>query len=100
MKEFKSVQDLIVKAALYDGVSTTISAEKWFGDEDMIKITFSKDNRHSAHVIYTQCKYDNHEELALNGCKRALRNLLFAPYEEIEVNKENNYEFNQNKQTN
>lgn len=88
MTEYKSIQELIVKAALYDGVSTTINAEKWFGDENMIRITFSKDNRYSSHAIYTQCKYDNHEELALNGCKRALRNLLFAPYEYIEVNKE------------
>jgi hypothetical protein len=31
MKEFKSVQDLIVKAALYDGVSTTISPDKLIG---------------------------------------------------------------------
>ena len=32
------------------------------------------------------------EEVNLNVCKRALRDLLFAPYDEIEVKKENHHE--------
>ena len=40
MKDFKSVQDLIIKAALYDKVLTTISVDELLGRGDVIKITF------------------------------------------------------------
>jgi hypothetical protein len=87
MQEDKSVQDLIVKAALYDGVTTTIRPEN-FITGDTISITFSRDNRHSATRICIGDKYGDSEEKVLYCCKRTLCNLLFAPYEEIEVNKE------------
>ena len=41
-----------------------------------------------AHIDTVQ-GFRDHEEMVLNICKRALLKLLFAPYEKIEVNKEN-----------
>ena len=88
MNDYKSIQDLIVKAALYDGVSTTISADKLIGD-DVIKFTFSKNNVHSiASVDLHYMGKEDHEDMTLYCCKRALNKLLFAPYEKIEVIKE------------
>lgn len=89
MTNYKSIQDLIVKAALYDEVSTTISASKLVYGVDVLAITFSKGDRYITSLI--DLGYENkvyQEETNLNVCKRALRDLLFAPYEEIEVNKE------------
>jgi hypothetical protein len=89
MNDYKSIQDLIIKAALYDGVSTTICPYELISG-DVLRITFSKGDRHSATLIDLQHrKYPNHEEETLYCCKRALRDLLFAPYEEIEVIKGN-----------
>lgn len=88
MNNYKSIQDLIVKAALYDGVTTTISPQE-FITGDTMGITFSKDNRYSATRICVGDKYRDPEEVILNCCKRALRDLLFAPYEDIEVVEEN-----------
>jgi hypothetical protein len=86
MADYKSVQDLIIKAAFYGGVSTTISAEEVCGCRDMIKIIFSKDTDFSvAHIDM----HEIHEEMALHICKSALHKLLWAPYDEIEYNKEN-----------
>ena len=88
MTDYKSVQELIVKAALYDGVSTTIAPQE-FITGDTMSITFYKDNRCSGTRIRVGDKYGDSEEVILNCCKRALRDLLFAPYDKIEVNKEN-----------
>ena len=88
MNDYKSIQELIVKAALYDGVTTTISPQE-FITGDTMSITFSRDNRHSATRIRVGDKYGDSEEAVLYCCKRALCKLLFAPYEEIEVKKEN-----------
>ena len=87
MKDYKSVQDLIVKAALYDGVSTTIGPSDFRGG-DVINITFSRDKRHSSTYIDLLDAHRDPEDVALYCCKRALLNLLFGPYEEIEVKKE------------
>lgn len=84
MNDYKSVQDLIVKAALYDGVSTTISAAG-LGDIPVLKITFSKDNRHSATNIDLNTRFGDHEHMALYCCKDALHNLLWGRYDEIKV---------------
>jgi hypothetical protein len=85
MNDYKSVQDLIVKAAIYDGISTTISADRIMGGLEVLKITFSKDNRHS-----TACIDMTHmnETVALDSCKFTLHNLMWAPYDEIECIKE------------
>ena len=88
MKDFKSVQDLIIKAALYDKVSTTISPDELIG-VDVLRITFSKNNRHSSTVVELTDRYRDAEEVALYGCKRTLYKLLEAPYEEITYPKEN-----------
>lgn len=88
MKDFKSIQELIVKAALYDGVSTTISPAEMIAG-DVLKITFSKGNRHSATHIELSDKYRDPEDVALYGCKYALYDLLRGPYEEIKCVKEN-----------
>ena len=85
MKDFKSVQDLIVKAALYDRISTTISAEELFGGIDALRFTFSKGTRYSTACVDLR---DENEEHNLCVCKKALYRLLEAPYEEIEYIKE------------
>ena len=87
MTDYKSIQELIVKAALYDGVTTTIAPHE-FITGDAMRIIFSKDDRHSTASIRVGDKYGDSEEAVLYGCKRALIKLLFAPYEEIEVNEE------------
>lgn len=90
MNDYETVQDLIVKAALYDHVSTTISADELIGSIDTLRITFSKNNRHSTSCIdvyLNEPKYE-HEKYALYACKRALYKLLEAPYEEIEYTEE------------
>lgn len=87
MKDFKSVQDLIIKAALYDGISTTIGPSEIKGD--VLKFTFSRGNRHSATHIDLMDKYRDPEEVALYCCKHALYDLLCGPYEEINYPKEN-----------
>ena len=91
MTDYKSIQELIVKAALYDEVTTTIRPETLITG-DTIGIIFSRGERHSAACIRVGDKYGDPEEAVLYCCKRALNKLLFAPYEDIEVNKENNYE--------
>ncbi len=92
MKEFKSVQDLIVKAAIYDGISTTISADELLGRGDVLKITFSRDNIYTNTYIDLVDKYRDPEGPALYCCKRALYDLLCGPYEEITYPKETNDE--------
>lgn len=88
MIEYRSVQELIIKAAFYDRVTTTISPHV-IDSEHILTITFSKNGRHSATNIDSTRRYTNHEEAILYACKRALMDVLFAPYSEIEVNKEN-----------
>jgi hypothetical protein len=89
MKEFKSVQDLIVKAALYDGISTTISADELISRGDVLQITFSRDDRYSTAHIELANRYRDAEEVALYCCKHALYDLLCGPYEEITYPEEN-----------
>lgn len=89
MKDFKSVQDLIIKAALYDGISTTISADELLGRGDALRITFSRDNRYITTYIDLVDEHRDPEESALYCCKRALYDLLCGPYEEITYPKEN-----------
>ena len=91
MNDYKSIQDLIIKAALYDGVSATISAYEKIGAIDVIRVTFSKDDRYTDTFIDLADRYGDEEyreRANLYACKQALYKLLFAPYEEIEVNKE------------
>lgn len=89
MTDYKSVQDLIIKAAFYDGVSTTISTEEVCGCRDMIRITFSKDTNFSvAHIDL----HNIHEEEVLYICKRALHELLWMPYDDIVCSKEDGNE--------
>jgi hypothetical protein len=86
MNDYKSVQDLIVKAAFYDGVTTTIEAN---GDGMCaLKITFSKNNRHATTLIDMNDGFRDHEFMALYCCKDALHKLLWGIYDEIKV-KEN-----------
>lgn len=90
MNDYKSIQDLIVKAALYDGVSTTIGADRMIGDYDVIRITFEKNKAYTTYAVDVNIDdpEDYREESLLYGCKKALYKLLCYPYEEIEVNKE------------
>ena len=86
MENYKSVQDLIVKAALYDGVSTTIAPP--MEDIPAVKITFSKGDRHITTLIDLGIRYRDHETMILYGCKDALHRLLWERYDEIKI-KEN-----------
>ena len=86
MNDYKSVQDLIIKAALYDGVSTTIAPPT--ENIPAVKITFSKDDKHSTTLIDLGTRFRDHEFMVLCGCKDALHNLLWGRYDEINV-KEN-----------
>ena len=88
MKDFKSVQDLIIKAALYDGISTTISPDEFIKGV-VLKITFSRGSKHSAVRIDLVDTHRDSEEVVLYCCKRALYDLLCNPYEEITYKKEN-----------
>lgn len=89
MIDYKSVQDFIVKAALYDGISTIIRPSERIGGGDILEIIFSKGDRFSTTQFYLTDKYSDPEEVTLYGCKRALYDLLRAPYEEITYEKEN-----------
>ena len=73
----------------YDGVSTTISADELLGRGDVIRITFSRDNRYTTTYIDLLDGHRDPEESALYVCKRALYKLLCGPYEEINYPKEN-----------
>lgn len=90
MKEFKSVQDLIIKAALYDGISTTISPDELIGRGDVIRITFEKNKSYTTYAVDVRLddQEDYREEAILCGCKKALFKLLCYPYEEITYPKE------------
>ena len=83
MNDYKSVQDLIVKAALYDGVSTTIAPP--IENISALKITFSKDDRHVTTHIEMDNRFRDPEYMALYCCKDALHKLLWGRYEEIKV---------------
>lgn len=83
MNDFKSVQGLIVKAALYDGVSTTIAPP--VENIPALKITFSKGDKHSTTHIDMSNTFKDPEAMSLYCCKEALHKLLWGPYDEIKV---------------
>lgn len=85
MNDYKSVQDLIVKAALYDGVSTTIAPP--MENIPAVKITFSKGDRRSTTLVDMNNRFGHYEIVALYACKEALHKLMWGPYEEIECKK-------------
>ena len=85
MYNYKSIQELIVKAAICDRVSTTISAEEVAPGVDVLKFTFSKGGKDSSMYI-DLLQID--EPGVLYGCKSTLYKLLRAPYEDIKYTKE------------
>jgi hypothetical protein len=87
MNDFKSVQDLIVKAAIYDGISTIISPTEISGD--VLKVTFLRGDQCSTAHIELYNRFRDPEEEALYVCKSALHNLMWRPYEEIECERKN-----------
>lgn len=88
MTDYKSVQDLIVKAAFYDGVTTTIKADNTIVGRDALRITFSKRGKCSSTLIDMNDGFRDHETMTLYCCKDALHNLLWGTYEEIKCEKE------------
>lgn len=92
MNDCKNVQELIVKAAMYDGITTTIRAKEMFDGYNVIEIEFSKRGNHSITLIDgNQIKYNRiPEEAILWNCKQALHDLFMAPYEEITCEERNN----------
>lgn len=85
MNNCKSVQELIVKAAMYDGITTTIRSKEMLGMGDVLEIIFSKRDMHSSTYIDVKVlgSASTPEMVALHSCKRALYDLFMAPYEEI-----------------
>ena len=83
MYDYKSVQDLIVKAAIYDRISTTISVDETVGGRDVLKIKFSKGDRYAVTYIDLLPTLD-HEAMTLHCCKSALRELFWEPYKDIQ----------------
>lgn len=81
MTEYKSAQELILKAALRDGVATTIRSTNQ-GYYNAIEVVFSKGDARSATVIDPIVKDERH---VLYGLKMALFNLFEYPYRNIVV---------------
>ena len=80
MREYKSTQDLILKAALYDGVSTTIRPGT-YGDKP-VEVVFSRKGVCSSVSIDLMVE---DERSILYSMKRALYNLFEYPYKDIVV---------------
>ena len=80
MREYKSAQDLILKAALYDGVSTTIRPGT-YGDKP-IEVVFSRKGVCSS--VSIDLMFED-ERSILYSMKRALLNLFEYPYKDIVV---------------
>lgn len=76
MTDYKSVQDLIIKAALYDRVSTTISADEIIHGVDVLRFTFLKDDRYLSTCI-DLVDFKDHERMTLYCLKDALHKLLW-----------------------
>ena len=89
MNDYKSVQDLIVKAAFYDGVTTTIKADNTIVGRDALRITFSKRGECSSTLIDMNDGFRDHETMSLYACKDALHKLLWGIYDKIECKKKN-----------
>ena len=85
MSDYTSVQNLIVKAAIYDGVSTTIMPTELLGYGNVLKIIFQKGDNYSATHIDITSPIIKHEAATLQACKHALKELLWYPYKDIEV---------------
>lgn len=85
MIECKSIQELIIKAAMYDGITTTIRSQEMLGSGNVLQIIFSKHDKHSSTCIDMNelSSMRIPEKAALYSCQRALRDLFMAPYEEI-----------------
>lgn len=81
MREYKNAQDLILKAALYDGVSTTIRPGTNIYCSP-IEVVFSR-GEHRCAVSFDFVRDD--ERYILFGLKQALFNLLEYPYKDIVV---------------
>ena len=83
MRNYKSAQELIVKAVLHDGVTTTISP----GAFDSIKIEFERKGISSATQIDLTGLYlhSDDEEMLLTMLKRTLLDVFRHPYDEITV---------------
>lgn len=90
MSNYKTVQELILKAAMFDGITTTIRATELIGGRDAIELIFSKGDSYSSVYIDTLNTYRYPEDAVLYNCKSALYKLLKAPYEEIEYEDNNN----------
>ena len=79
MIEYESAQELILKAALCDGVSTIIRPTNQ-GYYNAIEVVFAKGDARSATVIDPVVK---DERYVLYGLKGALFNLFEYPYRDI-----------------
>jgi len=87
MADYKSVQNLIVKAAMHDGVTTTIRPIERFSGYNMIELVFSKGDNYSTTCIdvNVHSTFKNPEDATLYLCKRALNELFMMPYRDIET---------------
>ena len=75
MYEFKSVQDLILKAAIRDGVTTTIRSAGVV--PNAIEVTFTKGIDHSSALVDLR---PTDEKMVLSILRRTLFELFEMPY--------------------
>ncbi len=85
MKDFKSVQELIVKAILREGITVTLSPASQ-SVYPAIEVKLNKDHDFIVRRIELErLGYSDAEEAALYSLKHALFTLLEQPYRQIEV---------------
>lgn len=85
MKDFKSAQELIIKAILREGITVTLrSANQLYSPA--IEVKFEKDGDFVARCIQLEdMGYGDAEEAVLHTLKYVLFDLLEYPYRQIEV---------------
>ena len=81
--DYTKAVDLIVKAAIMDGVETTIRPVKNLGHETAIEVDMQRGNRSCSTLIDLQvCKdHRNGEEMLVHILKSALFRLLQSQYD-------------------
>lgn len=90
MKDFKSVQELILKAILREGITVTLSPANQ-SYSPAIAVKFERDGNFVARCIQLEdMGYGDAEEAALYTLKYALFDLLEYPYKQINVGGNNN----------
>ena len=76
----ENVVDLMVKAALVDGVETTIRRGHYFGT---IEVVMKKDDGRCSHLVDLNCTKVPPHHMLFQIMKANLKRLLFGVYDQI-----------------